>query len=149
MTIQERLQDDMKTAMRAKDQQRLDTIRMALAALKNMRIEKGAELDEADAMAVLHKEAKRRRDAANEYRQVNRADLAEQEEAELAIIEAYLPQQLSADELRPQVQAIINEVGATGPGDMSKVMPVLMERFRGQADGRVLSQLTRELLSTE
>lgn len=147
MSIQAQLQNDMKDAMRNKQQQRLDTIRMALAAIKNARIELGHEPEEADVIKVLQKEAKRRRDAAAEYTKVNRADLATSEEAELAIIEAYLPKMLSADELRPQIAAIIQEVGATSIADLSKVMPVVMQRFKGQAEGRTLNDVVRSLLS--
>ena len=147
MSIQAQLQNDMKDAMRNKQQQRLDTIRMALAAIKNARIELGHEPEEADVIKVLQKEAKRRRDAAAEYTKVNRADLAASEEAELAIIEAYLPKMLSADELRPQIAAIIQEVGATSIADLSKVMPVVMQRFKGQAEGRTLNDVVRSLLS--
>ncbi len=147
MSIQAQLQNDMKDAMRNKQQQRLDTIRMALAAIKNARIELGHEPEEADVIKVMQKEAKRRRDAAAEYTKVNRADLAASEEAELAIIEAYLPKMLSADELRPQIAAIIQEVGATSIADLSKVMPVVMQRFKGQAEGRTLNDVVRSLLS--
>lgn len=147
MSIQEQLQNDMKEAMRAKQQQRLDTIRMAISAIKNARIELGHEPEEADVIKVMQKEAKRRRDAATEYHRVNRADLAASEEAELAIIEAYLPQMLSADDLRPQIAAIIAELGATSIADLSKVMPVVMQRFKGKAEGRVLNDVVRSLLA--
>lgn len=147
MSLQVRLQDDMKAAMRAKEQQRLDTIRMALAALKNARIDRGQDLDEAEMVGVLQKEAKRRRESVAEYRKVNREDLAASEEAELAILEAYLPAMMSADELRPLVAEIIAEVGATSIADLSKVMPVLMKRFKGQAEGGTLNAVARALLS--
>ncbi len=147
MSIQSRLQEDMKDAMRAKDQMRLDTIRMALAALKNARIDRRQDLDEAEMVGVLQKEAKRRRESAAEYHKANRPELAASEEAELAILEAYLPQMLDAAALRPLVAEVIAEVGATSMADMSKLMPVLMARFRGQAEGGTLNAVARELLS--
>jgi uncharacterized protein YqeY len=147
MTIQAQLQADMKDAMRAKDQQRLDTIRMALASLKNARIDLGHEPDEVEAIGVLQKEAKRRRAAASEFHKVNRPDLAASEEIELAILEAYLPTMLEAADLREPIAAIIAEVGATSIADLSKVMPVVMQRFRGKAEGRTLNAVVRELLS--
>lgn len=147
MTIQDQLQADMKDAMRAKDQRRLDTIRMALASIKNARIELGHEPNDEEMIRVVQKEAKRRRDAAADFHNVNRADLAADEETELAILEAYLPTLLDAATLRPQVAAIIAEVGATSIADLAKVMPVLMQRFKGKADGRTLNALARELLS--
>lgn len=147
MAIVEQLTADMKDAMRAKDQQRLDTIRMALAAIKNARIDLGREPDEDEAVKVLQKEAKRRRDAAESYYAAKRPDLAAPEEQELALLEAYLPKMLDADTLRPLVAAVIAEVGATGAGDLAKLMPVLMSRFKGQAEGRTLNQVARELLT--
>jgi hypothetical protein len=170
MNLQEQLQEDLKTAMRAGERQRVEVIRMTLAALKNARLaqmkvafdaaggEAGGEASQAAASAagelsdtamqdVLAKEAKRRREAADLYHKGGREDLASAEEAEAAILDGYLPKQLSADELRPLVAAIIAETGASGPADMSKVMPSLMQRLKGQADGRVISQVAREILS--
>ena len=147
MSIINQLQSDMKEAMRAKDQQRLDTIRMALSSIKNARIELGHEPDEAEAIAVMQKEAKRRREAATEYHKANRPDLAALEEAELAILEAYMPTMLDAAALRPLVAQVIEEVGATSVADLSKLMTVLKQRFRGQAEGRTLNEVARELLS--
>lgn len=180
MSIEERLQQDLKTAMRAKERLRVDVIRMARAALQSAQqaeskqrydeavraieaqhadneeeraaaleaIEVPAKLldDEAE-QAVIRREIKRRREAAELYAQAGQTDSQEQEQAEAAILEEYLPRQLTADELRPQVVALIAELGLSGPGDMGKAMPALLERFKGQADGRVLSQLAREALS--
>lgn len=169
MSIQERLLADMKEAMRNKDKRRLTAIRSARDALQKAQLEavkqhydtsakdaestvdKSAEpisetLDEATQETVIAREVKRRRESAEMYRNGGRIDLAEQEEAEAQVLEEYLPQQLSADELRPQIAAVINELQLSGPAAMGKLMPVLMERFKGQADGKVLSQIARELL---
>ena len=169
MNIQEQLQQDLKAAMRGGEKQRVEVIRMALAALKNAQIalvkdafdaaggeaavSAGATVDRTVALSetamqeTLAKEVKRRHDAAELYAKGGRPDLAAGEQAEAAILEAYLPRQLTADELRPQLAAAIRELGGTGMADMGKVMPGLMQRFKGQADGRVISQLAREILS--
>ncbi|GAA5531336.1 GatB/YqeY domain-containing protein [Herpetosiphon gulosus] len=147
MSIQHQLQEDMKQAMRNKEQQRLDTIRMMLASLKNAQIDLRRDLEEVEAVGVIQKEAKRRRDAMAEYTKANRPDLAASEEVELGMIEAYLPTMLSADQLRPEIAAIISELGATSIADLSKVMPVAMQRFKGKAEGRVINEVVRSLLS--
>ncbi len=104
-------------------------------------------LDDASAEAVIAKEIKRRRDAAEIYRKASREELASAEDAEAAILEGYLPKQLSLDELRPAVATLIAELGLSGPSSMGKLMPALMERFKGRAEGRLLSQVARELLA--
>lgn len=180
-TIAERLQEDMKDAMRSGDKFRLGVIRMARAALQTAQqdaakarydaakaelekkygndvaaieaelekidINPRAPLDEATQQNVISQEVKRRHSAAEVFRKGGREDRAQQEEAEAEILAAYLPKQLSVDELRPQVAALIAELGLQGPSSMGKLMPVLMERFKGQAEGRILSQLARELLA--
>lgn len=155
--------------MKARDKPRVDIIRMALAAIKNAQIaqvkqaydlaaaeasadsevlvDRTAEISDAAVQDVLSKEVKRRREAADLYRKANRPELAESEDAEAVLLEEYLPKMLSADELRPIVAAKIAEVGATGPADMSKVMPLLTKELKGKADGRVINQVVRELLS--
>jgi uncharacterized protein YqeY len=178
MSIQEQLQQDLKTAMRGGERLRVEVIRGALAALKNAQIAMvEAEYDQALAAApkvydaqgqpitpeitldrnmplsettmqeTLAKEVKRRHDAAELYHKGGREDLARQEEQEAAILEGYLPRQLTPDELRPLMQQAIGELGASGMADMGKVMPALMQQFKGRADGRVISQLAREILS--
>lgn len=171
MTIQEQLQQDLKTAMRAGEKQRVEVIRMALAALKNAQIalvgaaydkalaanpnaaedqivvDKTMPLSETMMQETLAKEVKRRHDAAEIYRKGGREDLAQSEEAEASILETYLPRQLTPDELRPLLSSAIAELGAKSAADMGKVMPALMQQFKGRADGRVISQLAREILS--
>jgi uncharacterized protein len=179
MSIQDKLTEDLKTAMKAGDKPRVETIRNARAAFQNARLElakqkyeqaarkieaeisdtaereaalaaiqadPNAPLDDAAAISVLQKEIKRRHDAADLYRKGGRAELAAAEEAEIAVLETYLPKMMSLDELRPAVAALISELGLSGPASMGKLMPVLMERFKGQAEGRLLSQVARELL---
>jgi uncharacterized protein YqeY len=117
------------------------------AALAAISADAHVPLDEAAQIAVISKEIKRRRESAEMYHKGNRLELAAKEEAEAAVLEAYLPQMLSADDLRPEIAALIAELGLSGPAAMGKLMPALMERFKGRADGRVLSQVARELLS--
>lgn len=166
MTIKDQLQNDLKAAMRGGDKLRVDVIRMTLAAFKSaqMALEKEAydatapaeqegeqsriavELSETAMQETIAKEAKRRRDAAELYRKGGREDLAAQEDAEAAILDTYLPRQMTADELRPQLADQISQLGASSIADMGKVMPALMQQFKGRADGRLISQLTREIL---
>jgi uncharacterized protein len=118
------------------------------AALAAISADPHAPLDEAAAEAVIAKEIKRRRDAAEIYHKAGREDLAGAEESEAVILQAYLPKQLSPEELRPAVAALIAELGLRGPSSMGKLMPILMERFKGRAEGRLLSQVARELLAS-
>jgi uncharacterized protein YqeY len=117
------------------------------AAMAAISVDSHAALDDAAAEAVIAKEIKRRRDAAEIYRKASREDLAAAEDAEAAILAGYMPQQLSAEELRPAVAALIAELGLSGTSSMGRLMPALMERFKGRAEGRLLSQMARELLS--
>jgi uncharacterized protein YqeY len=147
MTLKERLMQDLTEAMKSGDELRKTTIRMARAAIKNAEIAKIAELDDAGVQEVLRKELKQRNESAEEYKRAGRTDLADKELAEAALLEAYLPQQMSEVEIEAEVSAIIAEVGATGPQDMSKVMPAAMQRLRGRADGRTVNQVVTRLLS--
>jgi uncharacterized protein len=170
MNIQEQLQQDMKTAMRGGERERLGVIRMALAALQKAQmalveaeynkalaeshttepeitLDRNMPLSETAMQETIAKEVKRRYDAAEIYRKGQREDLASQEEAEATILEAYLPRQLTAEEMRPLLLAAIDELGASNVAAMGKVMPILIQRFKGQADGRLISQITREILS--
>lgn len=133
--------------MRQREVLRRDVIRMALAAVRNAEIASREELDEPGVLGVLSKEAKQRRESIAEYRKAGRDDLAEREEAELAIIAAYLPQQLSRDEIAEAVRTVIGETGASGPQDIGKVMPPIMQQLKGRADGRAVNEVVRELLA--
>lgn len=148
MSVKQRLLEDMKAAMRARDEGRvaLATIRMVHAAIKNAEIEKRRELTEDEIIAVIAKEVKQRQDALVEFERGNRQDLVDQTEAEIAVLKAYLPQQLSEQEIREMAQQAIAAVGATGPRDMGKVMQALLPRVRGRADGKLVNQIVKELL---
>jgi len=122
-------------------------LRLLMAAFKQVEVDRRVELSESDAVGVLVSEAKKRRESIEEMDRAGRADLAEQERYELEVIEAYLPKQLSHDEIVRLVREAIQEVGATNPKDMGRVMQVLMPRIKGQADGKLVNSIVRELLS--
>ncbi|OQY22185.1 MAG: glutamyl-tRNA amidotransferase [Anaerolineaceae bacterium 4572_32.1] len=149
MSLKEKLYSDLKEAMRQKDQVRKNTLRLALAAITNVEIAKKKELEDTDMLAVLAKEAKQRQESIKEYLKGGRDDLVAQEKAELAILETYLPQQLSRQEIVKQAKATIEEIGAIGMNDMGSVMKSLMQKLRGQADGKIVNQVVRQLLSEQ
>lgn len=147
-SLRERLRDDLKDAMRARDAVRRNTIRLVEAAIKNAEIEKrGAELSEQDIQAILQRQVKQRQDSIEQYEQANRPDLADAERAEIAVIEVYLPQQLSRAEIETAARDAIDQLGATGPNDRGKVMGRLMSQLRGQADGAIVNAVVSDLLS--
>ena len=146
-TLADAIRSDMTEAMRAGDRTRRDTLRLLIAALDNARIAAGRDLADGEAVAALQREARQRRDSIAEYRKGGRDDLVRREEDELAIIAAYLPDELTEDELRAAVEEAIAEAGASGPGDLGKVMGPLMARVRGRADGRRVNELVRERLA--
>lgn len=140
---------DLKQAMREKDEVTKLTLRSVKTALTEAsKAEDALELDEDGVLAVIQREAKRRRDAAAEFEKAGRADLAANEQAELAVLERYLPQQMSAGEIEAVVAAAIAETGAASPRDMGVVMSAVMPQVAGRADGRVVNQIVRRLLST-
>ena len=148
--LTDRLQEDLKTAMRAKDQVRLRTIRSLRAALTEKEIELRAQhqdLTEEEVLAVVQKQAKQRRDAIEQYQEAGRDDLVRKEEEELEVLEEYLPEQLGDEEIRKVLHELIKATGAASPRDLGKVMGVAMQRLRGKADGRRVNELARELLS--
>jgi len=132
--------------MRAGDEVKKRTVRMALAAIKQAEIDRQVTLDEAGVLALLQKEIKTRREALEEARQANRPDLIAEAEAEIAVVNAFLPQALSADELKSLAEVAIAEAGAVSPADMGKVMKLLMPRIQGRAAGDQVSQTVRQLL---
>ncbi|MBA3532307.1 MAG: GatB/YqeY domain-containing protein [Ardenticatenales bacterium] len=144
--IKEQLNNDLKEAMRAKEALRRDAIRMMLTALKNAEIEQSGALSDEEVAVLLQKQAKQRRDSITAYEQGGRPELAAAEQAELEIIESYLPQQLSEEEIRAIVRATIERVGATSAKDIGKVMGPLMGQMRGKADGTLVQRLVREEL---
>ncbi len=147
MSLVEQLNDAMKEAMKAKDALRLSTIRLIRSAVKNREIEVRGELDDEAVIEVLSSLVKQRRESAQVYRDNDRPELAEKEEAELLILQEFLPAQLSEVELLALIDAAIAEVGAASPRDMGKVMKVVSARTRGRADGKRVSELVKERLS--
>ncbi|MCH7753939.1 GatB/YqeY domain-containing protein [candidate division KSB1 bacterium] len=147
MEIQNRLSEDLKTAMKAKEKIKVETIRMVRAQLKDFQIAKGDELNEEDEISVLINAAKKRKEALELYEKSDRQDLIEQEKQELEIISAYLPAQLSKEEVEKVVLKVIEEVGASSPQDLGKVMGATMKVLKGKADGRMLQEIVREKLS--
>lgn len=142
-TLAERIPQDLKDAMKAKDQGRLAVIRALKTALTNAAIEKGGlgtELTEAEELAVVRKQVKQRQDSASQFEQAGRTELAEKEKAEIAMLQAYLPAPLSAEEISALVDQAVAETGASSKADMGKVMKLLQERTDGRADGKTLSQ---------
>lgn len=146
MSLSEDLNAAMKEAMKAKDSLRLSAIRLVRSAIKNREIEERRELDDQGVIGVLSSLAKQRRDSAEAYRQSGREDLAEKEEKELAIIQEFLPRQLSAEELRALIEKAVSDSGAAGPRDMGKVMKLVTAQTAGRADGRLVSELVKARL---
>ena len=147
MGLKQRLRDDLKEALRARDGRRKLVIRMALAEIINAEIEHGGDLDDSGVAAVLQKQARQRRDTIAELKEVDRPDLLAEEQAELGVLEEYLPQLLSREEIVEETRSVIAEVGATGMAQMGAVMRQLMSKLKGRADGNVVNQVVRELLS--
>ena len=147
MPLNEQIAADLKDAMRQRDGRRRNVLRLTLTALHNAEIAAGDALDEVGGAEVLAREAKRRRESIEEFGKAGRQDLVEKEEAELAVLSPYLPQQLSREEITEAARQVIQETGASGPKELGKVMPVLMQQFRGRADGRTVSEVVRELLA--
>jgi uncharacterized protein YqeY len=147
MTLQQRIESAMRDAMRAHDQRRTLTLRMAMAAIQNRRIELRRDLSDEDVAEVLTKQAKQRRESLEIFRDAGRESMAQNEEAELAVIEEFLPEQLPADELERIVRDAIAETGASSPADMGRVMGRVAPATKGRADGRAVSELVRRLLA--
>ncbi len=147
MNLKERLQSDLKQAMLAKDERRKRTLRLVLAAIKNAEVEKRAPLDDSAVLAVIQKEVKSRQETIEGAQQAGRDDLVAEAEAEMALLQAYLPQPLTLEEVEALAREAIAEVGATSPRDMGKVMKALMPRVRGRAEGGTVSQVVRRLLA--
>ncbi len=147
MSLKEQITEDMKTAMRAKDSERLGTIRLLLAALKQKEVDERVELDDAMVVAIVDKLVKQRKDSVTAFTQGGRADLADKEAAEIKVLEVYLPQRLGADEIAAEVKAIVAELGAAGPGDMGKVMGAVKTRLAGKADMGLVSAAVKAALT--
>jgi uncharacterized protein YqeY len=147
MSLLASLQKDMVAAMKAKDKETLGTIRMLKAAVTNEQINVGHDLTADEEVSVLARELKQRKDSLEEFKTANRSDSVAKLEAEIKVVESYLPKQLSADEVKTVVEETIQEVGATSKADFGKVMGVLMPKLKGKADGKLVNQIVKELLS--
>lgn len=147
MSTKEKLSQDLKEAMKARDELRKRVLRMAISAIKNAEIAKQGQLDEPEVLAMLQKEVKARHETIEGARQAQRDDLIEIAQDEIRVLEAYLPKPLSRDELTELVRQAIAEAGATSMSKMGKVMGILMPKIRGRADGKEANQIVRELLS--
>jgi uncharacterized protein YqeY len=148
MDTKQKLESALKDAMRAGDDTAKRTLRMALAAIRMAEMDKGSALDETSIMAILQKEIKSRNEAIQEAQRANRADLIAANQAEIKVLEQYLPKPLSGEELKQIAQAVISEVDAKTPADMGKVMKVLLPRLQGRAPGDQASQVVRQLLQS-
>jgi uncharacterized protein YqeY len=141
------LNDALKEAMRSKDNTTRDVLRLLQSAVKQVEVDSRKELTSEEIMDILQKEAKKRRESIIDYEKGGRQDLVDVEKVELAIIEKFLPKQLTADEVRDIVRGVIAETGASGAKEINKVMPVVMAKVKGVADGKLVSQIVKELLS--
>jgi uncharacterized protein YqeY len=146
MSLRQRLEADMKDAMKARDTERRDAVRYVLSAVKNAEIDKRGELSEQEEIQLIRSQVKQRQDSIEQFRKGGRNDLAEREESQIKLLEAYLPQQMTDDELAAFVQQGIAETGAEGPKDLGKVMGVLTKAASGRVDGRRLSAAVRDAL---
>ncbi|WP_109480725.1 GatB/YqeY domain-containing protein [Paraburkholderia sp. C35] len=147
MSLKARINDDMKAAMRARETERLGTIRLLLAAIKQREVDDRVELDDAAVTAVIDKMIKQRKDSIAQFETAGRTDLVDKEQAELDVLSAYMPEQLSDAEIAAAVQAAVAQVGAAGPQDMGKVMGVLKPQLAGKADMTAVSAQVKAALS--
>ena len=147
MTLKDRITEDMKDAMRAKDAPRLSTIRLLLAAIKQREVDERIVLDDAAVVGIVDKLIKQRKDSITQFAAGGRRDLVYKETAELKVLEVYLPQRLSADEIAAEVAAIVAELGASGPADMGKVMAAVKPRLAGRADMGAVSAAVKQRLT--
>ncbi len=146
MNLTERLNEDMKQAMKNKDKFRLSVIRMIRSSIKNLEIEQKRTLDDSEVLDILQREVKQRKDSLQEFTKAGRDDLAADVQAEIDIISEYLPEQMTEEEIKAVVQQTIQEVGASSKADMGKVMGVLMPKVKGRADGRLVNQIVQQFL---
>ena len=148
MSLKDQITEDMKTAMRAKDTERLGTIRLLLAAIKQKEVDERVVLDDVAVVAIVDKLIKQRKDSIEAFQKAERSDLADKEAAELVVLQAYLPARLSAEEVTAAVKAIVAELGASGPGDMGKVMGAVKTKLAGKADMGQVSAAVKAALAS-
>ncbi len=147
MSLKEQITEDMKAAMRAKDSERLGTIRLLTAAMKQKEVDERVELDDTMVIAIVDKLVKQRKDSIEAFSKAARQDLVDKETAEMKVLQGYLPARLSAEEVATEVKAIVAELGATGPGDMGKVMGAVKSRLAGKADMGQVSAAVKAALA--
>ncbi len=147
--LKEKLDADLKAAMKNKDALKLSVVRMLKSAIKYREIEVMKSLDDAEVQVVIASEVKRRRDSVEQYKAGNRQDLADKEEAEIAVLQAYQPQQLSEGELSAKVDEVVARVGAKGPKDMGAVMKALLPEVQGRAEGKIVSEMVKQRLAAK
>ena len=147
MSLKDQINEDMKSAMRAKEAERLGTIRLLMSAMKQKEVDERITLDDAAVIAIVDKLIKQRKDSVAAYAQAQREDLADIERKEIVVLEAYLPQRMSAEEITAAVQALVAELGASGPGDMGKVMGAVKARLAGKADMGLVSAAVKAALN--
>ena len=147
MSLKDQITEDMKTAMRAKDMERLGTIRLLQAAMKQKEVDERVTLDDVAVVAIVDKLIKQRKDSITAFEGAGRQDLADKEKAEMAVLQAYLPARLSVEEVSAEVKAIVAELGASGPGDMGKVMGAVKARLAGKADMGQVSAAVKAALA--
>ena len=146
-TLKERITEDMKAAMRAKETERLGTIRLLTAAMKQKEVDERIELDDAAVVGIVDKLIKQRKDSIDAFTKAGRQDLADKEAAEVTVLQAYLPARLSQDEIAAEVKALVAELGAKGPGDMGKVMAAAKQRLAGKAEMGQVSAAVKAALA--
>ena len=147
MSLRDTINNDLKEAMKAKDVKKRDALRLLSSAFKQIEVDERRELSDADIIKIIQTQIKRRNDSASQYKDANREDLMQQELDEIKYYEAYMPKQLSDDELKEVLTAIVAEVGATSMKDMGKVMGIASKKLSGQADGKRINLVVKELLS--
>jgi uncharacterized protein YqeY len=148
MSLKEQISNDMKTAMRAKEAERLGAIRLLMAAMKQKEVDERIELDDVAIVAIVDKLIKQRKDSIEAYEKAERADLADKEKAEMAVLQAYLPARMSADEVATAIKGIVASLGASGPGDMGKVMGAAKAQLAGKADMGQVSAAVKAALAS-
>lgn len=147
MALKEQLANDLKEAIRQGDEARKSAIRMVTWAVKNAEVAAGKPLEDAEVLSIIAKQVKQRRESIEEFRKGNRQDLVEKEEAELRVLQSYLPPAMSREEIAQAARRVIAQVGARGPADKGKVMPVLIRELAGRAEGREINEVVTELLA--
>jgi uncharacterized protein YqeY len=146
MDLKLKLESDLKDALRASDDLRKRTLRMVIASIKNTEIDRGGKLDDVAISAIMQKEIKSRREAIAEAEKARRPDLVQSAQDEIGVLETYLPKAMSTDELRKAAAEVIQEINASTPADMGKVMKILLPKLQGRAPGDVVSRIVRDLL---